>query len=98
METTTDLHKVRYWHKKFTWGNPIKWHDIGRYTFLEYEEVMNGIKGKIHFHIYIDGESQSHSEYTLEEAIITAICLKHDGINTRLPYYICKLLNLITEE
>ncbi len=93
MNTTTDLMDVRAKHKKFTWGNPIQWHDYGAYNILEYQEIFNGEKRGIKFHIYVDGVSTSHCAESLEEAIIVAICLKYDGINTHLPYYIYKSLN-----
>lgn len=91
MKATTDLEAVKA-GAKFTWGYVHKFHTFGCYTILEYMSVINGIQEGIRFHIYIDGKSKSIGCMSLEEAIITAICVKYDGPNTQAPRYIAAML------
>lgn len=81
---------------KFTWGPVVKLHEIGEYQIIEYHEQIfkNSCgtgkyeKEKTTFHVH----GRSHSFESLDMALIGAICLKHDGSNTRAPWYISKML------
>lgn len=82
---------------KFDWGQVVKVHEIGEYQIIEYFaiEYKNGFgtdkfKAKPSFHVH--GKNRSYS--SLDMALIGAICIKHDGMNTAAPAYIAKMVNL----
>ncbi len=71
--TTTDLDVVRKRASKFTWGEVVKIHDIGRYTIIEYISRDLGDGKHLTFHIYVDGESLSVGTSSLEEALVYGV-------------------------
>lgn len=73
--------------KKFVWGVIHARHSIGPYTIIEYKSKHDSSTS---FHGYIDETSTSRSWYSLDEALIGLIAIKHDGINTRADTYFCK--------
>ncbi len=85
---TTDLEEVRRSPGRFTWGKVVAFHNIGRYTFVEYygRAYKNGHPtGEMEimstFHIYVDGKSTSNSAASLESALIHAIALGKLEVN-----------------
>ena len=92
METTTDLEVIRTNPKRYTWGRVVKIHDIGVYTFVEYERA-----GETSFGIYVDGRCLSYSAGTLERAMVLAISRKFNPeVNTarHMAYAAYRVLNL----
>ena len=81
---------------KFVWGPVVEVHEIGEHQIIEYREQIfkNGTgtgkyePKKTSFHVH--GRNESFD--SLDMALIGAICHKHDGCNTRAPYYISKML------
>jgi hypothetical protein len=79
---------------KFTWGKVIEVHEIGPYAIVEYHPKRpdmwkNGLfvrKGTIssvtNFHVYVNGQDESISFGTLDEALIFAIAARHTDWNT----------------
>ena len=88
--------------KKFPWGKIIRTHEIGEYLIHEYHPniyVNSCSIGKVDetktsFHPFIGMKDTNHSYSSLDSALIGAICLKHDGINTHAQGYIERMLNM----
>ena len=78
MKTTTDLAEIREYPSRFTCGDVTKIHDIGPYTLVEYTRPCDDVC-RFHksFYIYVDGESTSASQGTLEGALLIAISRKN---------------------
>ena len=74
---------------KFPWGKIMDTHEIGEYYIVEYLDKKGGTTL---FHPYSNGKDLHLSCLTLDGALIAAICTKHDGHNTTLPYYIGRFL------
>ena len=70
------------------WGRIIQVHRIGEYQFVEYI----GKDNKTHYSIFINNDRTSNSSTTLDQAIITAISIKYDGVNTKADVYFSKML------
>jgi len=84
---------------KFTWGQPVKWHEIGPYTLLEYHQhdydAFSGTSGKfskeVSFHGWIEGKDTHESWPSLETGIIGLIARKYVGLNNnRIAYVFCR--------
>ncbi len=77
-ERTTDLQLLRKGHK-FTWGIIVGIHDLGPYTFVEYEaEILSAgrtgeFENKSTFSVYRDGKSTNCSYGSIEEAMLGAV-------------------------
>lgn len=94
METTTDLKDVRM-GKKYAFGAVLKIHTIGKIDVVEYVDEFCGThKGENIFSPYYDGKVISREYSTLERAIIGAISVKCDGINTQADTLIAKMLGM----
>lgn len=85
---TTDLEEVRERRARFTWGKVVAFHDIGRYTLIEYHgredkdgRATGNLEEKTSFHIYVDGRSMSSSASSLESGLIHAIALGKLEVN-----------------
>ena len=79
-QSSTDYAIVRVRPDRFTWGKIASWHDVGRYSIVEYKPyVLNSsppaLKEDNLFHIYVDKKSQGTSASSLESALVTAIAL-----------------------
>ena len=97
-ETTTDLKVIRkagidLRFVPFTWGRPIKLHEIGPYSILEYESIFNGKSEGICFHIWIDGSNTSRSEESLDSALALAIGYRAEGPNGKAAMYFMKMIS-----
>ena len=92
----SDTNKFSY--NDFPWGPVVQLHEIGEYQIIEYhpEIFINSCgtgkheQDKTQFHV----QGENHSFDSLDEALIGAICLKYDGINTRAPKYISLMLGM----
>ena len=92
--------------KNFPWGTITFVHEIDEYIVIEYhpKKFKDGIgtneldMATTRFHSYINGKSTSRSYPSLDQAIIGAICIKHEGLNTQAPFYISKMLGLDTDD
>lgn len=95
--STTELVEVRRHPSNYTWGKIHKFHDIGRYTIVEYKPLDEGDEGKASFSIYVDGVDQRHSCESLEQALILAISRAHiqESSAPHMALAACKLLNLV---
>lgn len=85
--------------KKFVWGDVVKIHQIGDFDIVEYirdtTRAFNADPtdhGKTFYHAYIHQKDMSHSAYTLEEMLVTAIALKFDGANTHAADYFFRIV------
>lgn len=84
--------------REFVWGPVDKLHVIGKYTIVEYRrDCSNMIQseywpehGTVCFHPYIEDRDTNHSCSSLEEAIVLAIAIDRDGLNTRAHTYFMK--------
>jgi len=96
--TTTDLAAVRRQPNRYTWGRVISFHDIGKYSFIEYESNPNhaGDKSKTLYSVYVDCENTSFSCSSLEAAMLTAIGYANLGINagSHMAIAACKILDV----
>lgn len=90
--TTTALSKVRDNRSSYTWGEIRKFHEIGRYTIIEYKHRD---ENKTLFAVYVDGEDQSQSCETLDQAIIAAVASAHVSNSGAMALAACKILNLV---
>lgn len=89
----------------FTWGKVVDIHAIGPYEIVEYDEFASGssrgpsgkrpLSGRRLFHVYVDGEDESRSCYTMEGALVIAIAAKQ-GASLFAPA-VAKLLKLDKE-
>lgn len=68
------------------------------YQIVEYETKLNNKKKEIYFEVFINFKRTCHSAYTLDEAIILALCIKYEGNNTQAPNYIAKMLGIPNKE
>ncbi len=81
-DKTTDLPALRK-GARFTWGEIVKIHDVGRYTLVEYIMRPLGnaslpIEAKApSFSCYVDGVEQSVSSTTLEGALLLCMSRAH---------------------
>ena len=73
---------------KFPWGATTNIHAIGEYEIVEYRDLA----GNACFHPYISGEDTNHSYNSLDAAIVGAIGLKHDGLNSQAASYFMKMI------
>lgn len=87
---------------KFTWGEPIKWHELGDYAILEYHpwqvRGVEALKGrpaiKTSFHGWIAGKDTNESWPTIETCIIGMIGKRYAGLNNGgVEYYFCKSID-----
>jgi hypothetical protein len=85
---TTDLADVHIQPERFTWGKVVRFHNIGRYDFVEYygraykdSRATGDLEDTTSFHIYVDGKSTSSGATSLEGAMITAIALGKLEVN-----------------
>ena len=85
---TCDLKIIRDHAHRFCWGTPIKFHDFGRYTVLEYHpwkvDGCTCITGSPdtsvrEFKPYVDGQEISTSWGTLEAAVVHALAFAADN-------------------
>ena len=86
---------------KFTWGEPVAYHEIGPYQIVEYYEwksvdgiIYNNTVDNTHtqFHGWFSGQDSNESWPTLETAIAGLIGLKYAGWNNGgIGYYFCKM-------
>jgi hypothetical protein len=72
-----------------------KVHVMGDIQVAEYHNRQDGDTG---YMCFVDGKSISRGAPTLETAYITALCHKHDGINSKAATYITRMLGLPLEE
>ena len=88
-------------NKKFVWGEPIRWHQVGPYTLLEFHPwradgctLLHGCPSeRVSFHGWVDGEDAHESWPTLETCIAGLIGLKYAGNNNGgVGYYFCKMV------
>src|ERR1035437_7351902 len=92
----------------FTWGEPIRLHEIGPYSILEFypwkrKGVSWMIKGQpdkdtIEFHGWINDRDTCMGFNTLDDALAVLICYRHDGPNSQAARYFMKGLNKVEEK
>lgn len=81
---------------KFVWGNPIKWHEIGPYTLLEYECK---ISKKTSFYGWIHGKRTNSSWDSLETGLIGLFVRKSLGMNNdNIAIMVCRGIGIIGNE
>lgn len=78
-----------------TWGFVHEVYTIGEYAIAE---VVDRKMKKVHFSCHINGKSINRSAETLDIAILECMCHKYDGINTRAPRYIAKMIGALPTE
>jgi len=86
---------------KFTWGQPIKWHEIGPYTLLEYYPwesdgclVKPGTPSKeISFHGWLDGENVNSSWPSLECGLAGLMGRKYASHIREIGCLFCKMID-----
>ena len=81
---------------EFVWGQVIAVHSVGEYDIVEYvPNQSTNVADEDYdpspkFHSYIDSRDTSHSYSSLDAALVGAIAIKRDGINTRADSYFIK--------
>lgn len=85
--TTED--KFRFITENFVWGKVIKIHTISDFQIIEADR-----EGVTYFHVYIDFNDTNNSADTIDEAIITALVRKYDGINSQAACFISRILGI----
>lgn len=86
----------------FPWGPIVDTHEVGNFVIAEFhpEIFKDNIgtkkydKTTTNFHVFINGKSTSRSYSSLDMALIGAICIKHEGLNTQAPHYIAKMIGI----
>jgi hypothetical protein len=100
MKDTTDLALIKEGNP-FCWGKSIHLYEVGEYAILSFYRwktdgctVLSGQpdKNKIDFHVWINGHDTSHSFDTLDEALVGAVALKHEGPNGKAHIYFKKMI------
>lgn len=72
--STTELTDIRHHPSNYTWGKIHKFHDIGRYTIVEYKRrSADDLTGDSYFAVYVEGKDQRRSCSSLDQAIIVAV-------------------------
>lgn len=99
---TTDLKDLKN-GAPYTWGELVSIHECGQYSIVEFHPwkrdkftVLTGNQNvdERNFSPYIDDKNCNRSYDSLDAALVGAICLKHDGINTRADGYIMRMLGV----
>ena len=93
---STDIEEIKK-TGKFTWGQPVKWHEIGPYTLLEFHPYKheriggrtNEFLEETEFHGWLDGKDCHESWPSLETGIIGLIRDKYKGA-IGLEYFFCR--------
>lgn len=91
--------------KRFPWGPIDKLHTIGEYLIAEYRQdysTMGGCfdareHGATRFAIAINGEDKRRIYYTLDEALVGVIAIKHNDFGTHADQYACRVLGIKSE-
>jgi hypothetical protein len=82
----------------FTWGRVVARHYVGEYEIVEFvpnkavnisqEEYDRRLaEHPTSFHPFINGKDTNHGYNSLDHALVGAIALKRDGLNTRADTY-----------
>jgi hypothetical protein len=103
MDTTTDLAVIRESPALFAWGAIHAIHDIGRYTFIAYQERLpsNATLGRVSrilFSVYVDGKTTSTSTGSLESAMLCAIAYGKLEVNHARWMHVAALKLMELEE
>jgi hypothetical protein len=102
MNRTTNLNELRQ-SNKFTWGNIIRFYDVGPYVIAEYNPWFRDVAGQVHvgdfsneiyYHIWVDGRDSCRSSCTLEGALAEAMAYKHDGINSQAGMFFTRMIGI----
>jgi len=100
IQTTTELETIRKDPRRFTWGQVVQIHDLGRYTFVEYlkknYEKESEFDDQPSFHVYVDGKTTNNSCDSLESAMVLAIARGKMEPNSGgwMAQAACKLLGI----
>lgn len=81
----------------FCWGPVIRVHEIADFAIIEYLDKHHDAKNTFHpVQILDDGSVRdfSRSYGGLEEAIVCALALKYDGLNSQAGGFFCKMIGL----
>ena len=101
-EMKTELEKVKSGSYKFPWGRVLQVYEISEYGIVEYNPrkvvgctLTDALDmDKKEYSCYIDGKSISMSANSLDAALLICISYKHDGVNTRAPEYMIRMLGI----
>jgi hypothetical protein len=100
-ERSTDLRELRNGSGTgFTWGNIVKWYEIGPYVIAEFHPWIykNGCgtgiphKTKKEFHGWIKGKDTCNGWHTLEAAMVGIVAYKLEGCNSRAGEYFMRMV------
>ncbi len=88
--------------QRHTWGPIQRIHVVGRYQIVEYLDDARNLypiesrrtHGRTTFDVYIDQKDVQRSYLTLDEALLGAIAIANDGVNTRADMYFARMLGL----
>lgn len=101
MSTTTKPFPV--FGDEFVWGKVVKVLEIGLYTIILYYPYLKGREKGVawatnRYHLYINGKDTSRTFQSLDQALVGAVAIQNDGINTRAHEYFYKMVGIDTEE
>lgn len=102
MTTDCPFGTVNIMREKFPWGRVIQMHSIGPYEIVEYAERgadnhpthPRQETGATMFHVRTSASWTGESFGSLDEALIGAIDLRRNGLNSRARFYAAKMMGL----
>ena len=89
--------------KEFVWGEITKVHQIGDITIFEYleDERFNASTGEMEpagvtrsYHMYVGMKDTNHSDDTLDGAILVALGVKYQGLNSQFSTMASRMLEM----
>jgi hypothetical protein len=93
----TGTHLIKREREMFCWGRVVAVHKVGDHEIIEYlDRKMDGctityeLTDKHMFHVNNVGQSCN----TLDEALLTAIAVKYDGVNTQAHSFMSRAIGI----
>jgi len=83
--------------RRFVWGPIVRIHEIGVYQIVEYQRDVSNLHpmteenaaehGRHEFMVVIEGRRSGRVYRSLDSALVGAVAIRRDGINTRADVY-----------
>jgi hypothetical protein len=80
----------------YVWGKIVRFHDVGRYTLVEYVGKDAAGREVTRFSVYVDGRATHRSSGSLDRALVCALAIGHLEINEagHMTGAACKILGV----
>ena len=90
----------------FPWGPIDAFHEFGPHTVIEYRRDQSRTDqseywsehGRSMFMVWGDHHFSTRSYYSFDEAVLGAVALRHDGLNTQADRLMARMLGIETTE